>query len=292
MRFGNFIDIPYHWRISLLISAIEMNKKQLIFPPVLRHMSGNSKGRLLGKDSAAGSQEPQQGGQGKALSDKDTVPCHLNKKESSQGQLTHQWLPDEAAITGQIWGQARKMFNKARPEEMGITRHCPTHQGKAVVNEAGVIWAAPCVLPAQAAKPLGEQGMHSGPWHNTTFQGLIELPPASFFHSWWWLCRILKSWCQIFYEKKAKTEMTGMANTNCFTDLTDFGITRIICVGNYHFPYYSHRKSHCEKNVHSPLTENYYWVWRVHCININDSRKNAQFEKWYLEHTFLAISQY
>lgn len=58
-------------------------------------MSGNSKGRLLGKDSGAGSQDPQQGGQGKAVSDKDTVPWHLNKKaeqvsDSNQGQLTYQ----------------------------------------------------------------------------------------------------------------------------------------------------------------------------------------------------------
>lgn len=53
-------------------------------------MPRNSKGRLLGKDSRVGSQEPQKGGQGKALSDKDTVPWHLNKKESNQGQLTYQ----------------------------------------------------------------------------------------------------------------------------------------------------------------------------------------------------------
>lgn len=47
-------------------------------------MPRNSKGSLLGKDSGAGSQEPQQGGQGKAHSDKDTVPWHLNKKRATR----------------------------------------------------------------------------------------------------------------------------------------------------------------------------------------------------------------
>jgi len=55
-------------------------------------MSASSKGRLLGKGSGAGSQESQQD---KALSDKGTVPQHLNNKaeqvrDSNQGQLTYQ----------------------------------------------------------------------------------------------------------------------------------------------------------------------------------------------------------
>lgn len=72
---------------------MKMNKKQFIFSPVWSHMSGSSKGRLLGKESGAGSQESQQGEQGKALSDKGTVPRHLNReaeqvRDSNQGQLT------------------------------------------------------------------------------------------------------------------------------------------------------------------------------------------------------------
>lgn len=241
-------------------------------------MSGHSKGRLLGLDSGAGSQEPQQGGQGKALSNKDTVPWHLNKKESNQSQLMYQWLPDGAVIKGQIWGQARKMGQQGRAKEIMITRQCCTDQSKVVVNEAGAILAAPNVVPAQAEKPLGEQGMHSGPWHNTTFQLLIELSPASVFHPWWWFCRHLKSRCQNCYKKKAKTtEITVMANINCFTDLTAFGITRNTSVGTTLWLSIL-IENHTLKKMCTVPSLNYHWVWCIHCIYSNDSTKNAHLK--------------
>ena len=95
---------------------MKMNKKQCIFSPVWSHMSASSKGRLLGKGSGAGSQESQQD---KALSDKGTVPQHLNNKaeqvrDSNQGQLTYQWLPDDVVITRQIWGHTRKLSQQGR----------------------------------------------------------------------------------------------------------------------------------------------------------------------------------
>lgn len=71
---------------------MKMNKTVHFFT-CLKPYVREYKGQLLGKKSGAGSQESQQGGQGQALSDKGTVPWHLNKKEqvhdSSQGQLTY-----------------------------------------------------------------------------------------------------------------------------------------------------------------------------------------------------------
>lgn len=95
MRFGYFIDIPFHWRISLPISTTKMNKKQLIFTPVLRHMSRNSEGRLLGRDSGARSQEATAGWAGQSSLWQGHSPMALEQKREQPGpanmSMTARW---------------------------------------------------------------------------------------------------------------------------------------------------------------------------------------------------------
>ncbi|KAK4827845.1 hypothetical protein QYF61_021982 [Mycteria americana] len=80
-----------------LDSVSSQRKAKVKLCCIQSHMSGSSKGRLLGKESGAGSQESQQGRQGKALSDKGTVPRHLNRKaeqvhDSNQANRVHEGL--------------------------------------------------------------------------------------------------------------------------------------------------------------------------------------------------------
>lgn len=198
---------------------MKMNTKQFIFSPVWSHTSGSSKGRLLGKES--GSQESQEGGQGQAQSDKGTVPQHLNTKaeqdrDSNQGQLTCQWLPDEAVIARQIWRHARKL----------------SQQGRAWSDEGNhstytkLSFSPGSEIPLRAA--------------------FCTLAPAMILHFksafYWTLPCLIIPFLMVFLQSPEepmpnllrnvanRTEITVTTNISCFTDITVFGITRITSV--------------------------------------------------------------
>lgn len=199
---------------------MKMNKKQFIFSPVRSHMSGSSKGRLLGKESGAGSHKSHQGGHGKTLSDRGTIPQHPNKKaeqvhDSRQGQQTRQWPSDEAVITSHIWGHTRQVSQQGRVWSDEGKPESPTNQwlpGKSVAMRQ-VQFQLHHVVP----QPRQRNSRHDMILH-------FKRP----FH-WIFPCLIIPflqvSMSFFLWNGANRTEITVTAN--CFTDLTVFGITGV-----------------------------------------------------------------